>query len=256
MVEHDLAKVGVASSSLVSRSRFNSETSGNRGFVFCKTRLQSHRDSKRRKTSSGWPGGRVVESDALTRCHERHRVQRRRVSQDGELLLTMDGSSDNLIRMARWQSGHAAACKAVYAGSIPTLASIRRSFQSTRARIAPGRTCCPARARVAKSVDARDLKSLDWKRSCRFESGSGHLLRQYLSCCTPAAPFAHSRDPDRLGKIQTAKNKTGRLGRVGPFWWRWECGFSASPQPSVAVVASLLAVLPRRYSRTAESALT
>ena len=28
---------------------------------------------------------------------------------------------------ARWQSGHAAACKAVYAGSIPTLASIRLS---------------------------------------------------------------------------------------------------------------------------------
>jgi hypothetical protein len=26
-------------------------------------------------------------------------------------------------REARWQSGHAAACKAVYAGSIPTLAS-------------------------------------------------------------------------------------------------------------------------------------
>ena len=26
--------------------------------------------------------------------------------------------------MARWQSGYAAACKAVYAGSIPTLASI------------------------------------------------------------------------------------------------------------------------------------
>jgi hypothetical protein len=29
-----------------------------------------------------------------------------------------------LIFKARWQSGHAAACKAVYAGSIPTLASI------------------------------------------------------------------------------------------------------------------------------------
>ena len=28
--------------------------------------------------------------------------------------------------MARWQSGHAAACKAAYAGSIPTLASIAR----------------------------------------------------------------------------------------------------------------------------------
>jgi hypothetical protein len=26
--------------------------------------------------------------------------------------------------MARWQSGHAAACKAAYAGSIPTWASI------------------------------------------------------------------------------------------------------------------------------------
>ena len=28
------------------------------------------------------------------------------------------------VSMARWQSGHAAACKAVYAGSIPTLASM------------------------------------------------------------------------------------------------------------------------------------
>ena len=43
--------------------------------------------------------------------------------------------------MAGWQSGYAAACKAVYAGSIPT----------------------PAYwyfARVAEQVDARDLKSL------------------------------------------------------------------------------------------------
>ena len=30
--------------------------------------------------------------------------------------------------MARWQNGYAAACKAVYAGSIPTLASISMSF--------------------------------------------------------------------------------------------------------------------------------
>ena len=29
--------------------------------------------------------------------------------------------------MARWQSGHAAACKAVYAGSIPTLACLLRT---------------------------------------------------------------------------------------------------------------------------------
>ena len=32
--------------------------------------------------------------------------------------------------MARWQSGHAAACKAAYAGSIPTLASIAQSFEA------------------------------------------------------------------------------------------------------------------------------
>ena len=39
-------------------------------------------------------------------------------------------------------------------------------------RVAPRRF--DARARVAKSVDARDLKSLDPKGSCRFESGPGH----------------------------------------------------------------------------------
>jgi hypothetical protein len=39
-----------------------------------------------------------------------------------------------LIPGARWQSGHAAACKAAYAGSIPTLASIH--FSS--AKMAPG----------------------------------------------------------------------------------------------------------------------
>src|ERR1700730_613767 len=32
-----------------------------------------------------------------------------------------------VLPVARWQSGHAAACKAVYAGSIPTLASISAS---------------------------------------------------------------------------------------------------------------------------------
>ena len=36
--------------------------------------------------------------------------------------------------LARWQSGHAAACKAAYAGSIPTLASIANKDSG-----APGR---------------------------------------------------------------------------------------------------------------------
>ena len=66
LVEHNLAKVGVASSSLVSRSIFPSLGSSG---LFC-----------------------------------------------------LPGIAGTLIQ-ARWQSGHAAACKAVNAGSIPTLAS-------------------------------------------------------------------------------------------------------------------------------------
>ena len=49
-----------------------------------------------------------------------------------------------LIVQARWQSGYAAACKAVDAGSIPTLASNQLS-----------------QARVAELVDATDLKSVE-----------------------------------------------------------------------------------------------
>ena len=48
-----------------------------------------------------------------------------------------------LIVQARWQSGYAAACKAVDAGSIPTLASNQLP-----------------EARVAELVDATDLKSV------------------------------------------------------------------------------------------------
>jgi hypothetical protein len=46
------------------------------------------------------------------RPHPRSRLKPRRTAHRGFL-----------ICKARWQSGHAAACKAVYAGSIPTLAS-------------------------------------------------------------------------------------------------------------------------------------
>ena len=65
---------------------------------------------------------------------------------------------------AGWQSGYAADCKSAYAGSIPTSAS---SFDPTRkSRPAPGFLFVPAlghhagAARMAKLVDARDLKSL------------------------------------------------------------------------------------------------
>ncbi len=33
-----------------------------------------------------------------------------------------------------------------------------------------------AAARMAELVDARDLKSLDWKRLCEFKSRSGHHI--------------------------------------------------------------------------------
>ncbi len=69
LVEHDLAKVGVASSSLVSRSSF-SQSLGSPGFCFFE-----------------------ASSDLTVAVHQ---------------------------AMAWWQSGHAAACKAAYAGSIPT----------------------------------------------------------------------------------------------------------------------------------------
>ena len=61
-----------------------------------------------------------------------------------------------LRSMAGWQSGYAAACKAVYGGSIPPSAS---KYCSTYF----GHLCIFSQsqyARVAKLVDARDLKSL------------------------------------------------------------------------------------------------
>ena len=77
-------------------------------------------------------------------------------------------SSQMHTPLAGWQSGHAAACKAAYAGSIPTSASNckprfggaflfdRFRSLSHRARIRHH----ASRAWVAKPVYARDLKSL------------------------------------------------------------------------------------------------
>ncbi len=54
--------------------------------------------------------------------------------------------------MAEWQSGYAAACKAVDAGSIPTSASIFLKVYSNLS--------IQMYARVVELVDTRDLKSL------------------------------------------------------------------------------------------------
>ena len=80
--------------------------------------------------------------------------------------------------MAGWQSGHAAACKAVYAGSIPTQASIDS----------------PVTAPVAKLVDAWDLKSPAAEVACRFESGPGHHSSSALR--------ANSQPVDRVHNLR------------------------------------------------------
>ena len=75
LVEHNLAKVGVASSSLVSRSNDSRQYPDQFGVLLFSPTL--------RITTTGFSAG--------------------------------------------WQSGYAAACKAVYAGSIPTPASTSKS---------------------------------------------------------------------------------------------------------------------------------
>ena len=65
--------------------------------------------------------------------------------------------------MAEWQSGYAAACKAVYAGSIPTSAS-------------------NPDARVVKLVDTTDLKSVASKTGVpvRFRFRAPHYKKRSL----------------------------------------------------------------------------
>ena len=87
LVERNLAKVEVASSSLVSRSRICVQTPAGQAGVFCCVR----------------------------------RIDK--VGPEMQRPFVVNSSGFLHIRWARWQSGHAAACKAVYAGSIPTLAS-------------------------------------------------------------------------------------------------------------------------------------
>jgi hypothetical protein len=112
LVEHNLAKVGVASSSLVSRSKFRTNPDA---VGVCRFRC-----------GSPWLSAGKIS------------VLRR---------LTHDA--------AGWQSGYAAACKAVYPGSIPGSASILDGVGRSRVLVDRCNT-----ARVVELVDTRDLKSL------------------------------------------------------------------------------------------------
>ena len=132
MVEHDLAKVGVASSSLVSRSSFPDVTPGAPGVTCFK---------------------------------------------------------------ARWQSGHAAACKAVYAGSIPTLASTSTFLASIRR--------LPARAGVGPRTQRNPRVSIS-VRCCPAVNSRVHRHgRAHLEASDRTTPLAPDRDR------QPARSLTG-----------------------------------------------
>ena len=64
-------------------------------------------------------------------------------------------------------------------------------------------------ARVAKSVDARDLKSLGLNRPCRFESGSGHQRDSARIFAAPWCPVisrnhASLTNPAQVGALLRA----------------------------------------------------
>ena len=78
--------------------------------------------------------------------------------------------------MKQFVTKMAAAGKAGDVGSIPASASTDCPERPRFHRSPPAVTIWTLRnaARVAEQVDATDLKSVDWKRSCRFNSGLGH----------------------------------------------------------------------------------
>ena len=63
-----------------------------------------------------------------------------------------------------------------------------------------------ARARVAKSVDARDLKSLGFNQPCRFESGSGHQWNSFRKSRESYFTRNHASltDPAEVGALLRA----------------------------------------------------
>ena len=114
LVEHDLAKVGVASSSLVSRSSL------------------VQRSEIRVDPTSGQ--GRTTAFDRLVLLRSKvyaEAITKPRLAEvlffPGTRLSSVPARELRATSPARWQSGHAAACKAAYAGSIPTLASKMQS---------------------------------------------------------------------------------------------------------------------------------
>ena len=110
--------------------------------------------------------------------------------------------------MAGWQSGYAAACKAVYLGSTPGPASILRAISALTA-FAPAATMPArerARARMAKLVDARDLKSLGRKAvPVRPRLRAPNIPRHFRFPRIPGlCRCASGDDPLRMRRLRTA----------------------------------------------------
>jgi hypothetical protein len=69
-------------------------------------------------------------------------------------------------------------------------------------------------ARVAKSVDARDLKSLDPNRSCRFESGPGHTpLRTRARSLLMPAGHARRQEASLSCRMIKSRRRVPQLPR-------------------------------------------
>jgi hypothetical protein len=132
--------------------------------------------------------------------------------------------------LAEWQSGYAAACKAVYLGSIPGSASIPhppvRSLDSAGVgsrRLLVSAPCpdwapTALSARVAKSVDARDLKSLAARHAGSSPAPGTNrpaCLRQWAGgVSTARSLIAKSHQPDRpsvRSVIQLPRNASHRI---------------------------------------------
>src|SRR5512146_2542698 len=130
---------------------------------------------------------------------------------------------------AGWQSGHAAACKAVYAGSIPTSASKPCSEAplsgpgdlSDRARIEARAECLAASHPGSKCVQDRALTQVrraSWPDSARHEHAHlGAVSAVVLSeLGDEVALFEPDADEDVAGRTQREQQMTCRHHRYRP----------------------------------------
>jgi hypothetical protein len=127
------------------------------------------------------------------RPHPRSRLKPRRTAHRGFL-----------ICKARWQSGHAAACKAVYAGSIPTLAS----------------NCHLPKVLEFRGFVLETCRCSGLSRSS--QTGSNRLV--------PARLGGNATSQSAHKPLQTRGDHRRSLHScINPFLWRCRCPFTSDP---------------------------